>query len=180
MSEFLIIVDFLSRVLAVLLAVGGLLGFAFRRWVAGWIDASFKRKLDTELQSKAHQFSLALEEKKAALAEELAIQTERLRSKLTGELEQYKRTLDETFRRKAGVYDKQLAYYVTFSSEYGEIFAELFALDSGEWVHTLNNMQAGLGDTVRSAFLRKAHRRLIETKEKLAPLEPYMDTINVV
>ena len=117
-------------------------------------------------------------EKKTVLVQDLAAHTEGLRAKLTNELERYKRTLDEDFRRKAGVYDKQLAYYVTFSSEYSGIIAELYALD-GEWVETLNKMHSGLGGAMRTVFLSKAHRRLMEAQEKLNPLDPYMDTINV-
>src|SRR5277367_7203192 len=93
-SNLLIIIDFLSRTLAVLLAIGGILSFAFHRWIEAWIDARFKRRLDAELQSTGHQFSLALEEKKTALEEELTTHTEVLRARLTRELEEYKRNLD--------------------------------------------------------------------------------------
>ena len=66
-ANLIVILDFLSRAVALVLALGALIGFAFRHWVTAWIDARFKRQVDTELERLKHQFAMSLEEKKAEL-----------------------------------------------------------------------------------------------------------------
>ena len=115
------VINFLSQLFVIIIAVGGILGFLFRRFIGAWIDAFFKRRLDNEL-----------EEKKAALVSE----TERLKADLTRELETEKRKLDEKFRIRAQIAEKNLEAYQLFHVEYGAIVTDLlthsFTLTSNE------------------------------------------------
>jgi hypothetical protein len=174
MNDLVIFLDFLSRAFAVLLAIGGILGFFFRRWVGAWIDAHFKQKVDTELKSLEHQHSLALEEKKSSLAKELIIESEQLKAGIGKDLEREKRQLDEIFRRKTRIFDQKSSLYSTFEVEYSAIFAEMYALD-GKYMDKLNSTDPRLGNAIRESFLSKAHSRLVEAQQKLAPFQPFVE-----
>jgi hypothetical protein len=175
MHDLLIVLDFLSRAFAVMLAIGGILGFIFRRWVGAWIDAHFKRQVDTELRSFEHQFLLTLEDRKTALAKDLVTETEQLKIQLAKDLEREKREIDEEFRRRARLLDQQSSLYEVFELEYGAIFSELYALD-GDYIDDLNSIDPRLGNGVRDMYLSKAHRKLVEAQEKLAPYQVYVDS----
>lgn len=87
MDQLIILLDFLSRAFAVLLAVGAFLGFVFRKWVEEWIKARFKRQVDQELKDVEHKHAVALEEKRNTLAKDLNDYTEHLKTKLSAQFE---------------------------------------------------------------------------------------------
>jgi uncharacterized membrane-anchored protein YhcB (DUF1043 family) len=102
MTNLLVVLDFLSRAFAMILAVGALLGFVFRKFVSAWIDALFKRKVDSELETLKHQLATSLEERKAELNRHVTSEVETLKGRIAKEMEQEKRALDEEMRRNAG------------------------------------------------------------------------------
>jgi hypothetical protein len=76
------LLDIMSRALPVLLALSGIIAFVFREWIKKWIEAHFRKTVDSELELLRSQLSESLEGKKATLAKELAIQTETLKAQL--------------------------------------------------------------------------------------------------
>ncbi len=116
-GDLMVIFDFLSRAMAVALAIGAVLGFVLRYWIKAAIDTRFKRQLTIELEGCKNAFATSLEEKKAELTRDATLEIERLKNRLTKELEEDKRKLDEQARRDARRYDRTLAYYETFHLE---------------------------------------------------------------
>lgn len=174
MQDFSTIIDFISRVLTVLIAIGGVLSFLFRRWLGAWIDARFKRQIDKELKTLEHQFASEIEIQKAALAKEFASETERLKSSLATDLERAKRGLDEEYRRKATFFDSTAKLYETFRAGYMTIFTELHAMDTG-YIDIYNEAIPKLGDDLRDSNRRAIHRTLVELQEKLLPFQAYTE-----
>jgi hypothetical protein len=65
---FLEIVD---KIVALVLLVGGVAGFAFKAWIAEWIKNKFARAVGQELESYKHQLNRDLESYKGSLLREL-------------------------------------------------------------------------------------------------------------
>jgi hypothetical protein len=107
MDQLTIVLEFLSRAIALALAVGALLGFVFRRYVSAWIDAHFKRKVESEVKAIEHTFAVTLEEKKKALAAELNDETETLKNRLATQFERERHNLDEEFKNRARVFEER-------------------------------------------------------------------------
>ncbi|MGO9596242.1 MAG: hypothetical protein ACLQFT_03980 [Steroidobacteraceae bacterium] len=112
-STILTILDLVSQVFATILLVGGVLGFAFRKWIAASIDSHFTRKIALELEKVKHDFSRDIEHEKAQLIKDL---------------EAYKRQLDGGVRIASRVSDKKVEAYETYSFEFGRVLTDLQAL----------------------------------------------------
>jgi hypothetical protein len=125
MQTFLAILDFISRVISLALAIGAVIGFALKSWIEQWIKARFKRQLDLELEERKAGFAAALEEKKAEFARLLGTETETLKAKFTRDLEHEKRALDDKFRREERFTEGAASYYEAFSQEYQKFFITL-------------------------------------------------------
>jgi len=165
----MVVLDFLSRAFAVLLAIGGIIGFFTRHYIARRIDAHFAKKAATDHQ----HHMIELENKKAELAKDLATETEQLRSKLTKDLEREKRALDEEFRRTARKFDKNSSYYEIYEREFGAVMSELWALHSDYM--TKMNQEEPLAKAWRQMWLTRAHRMLVQSNENLALHGSYID-----
>ncbi|MGF6507532.1 hypothetical protein [Paraburkholderia sp. 32] len=175
MDVLIVVLDFLSRVITVLISLGALLGFGFRRWIGAWIDARFKRQVDSELKTLDHNLALALEDKKIALAKDMAVEIERLKSQYAFELDQKRRQLDNDFRKIARLSDAQSSLNETFTVGYTNIFSDLYALD-GEYINILNKIQPDFGKTMRDSYRAKAHRSLVELQRKLNEYASYTES----
>jgi Skp family chaperone for outer membrane proteins len=173
-NDLLILLDFLSRAVAVLLTISAVLGFAFRKFVNAWIDARFKRQVDTELETLRSQLAGNLEEKKSSLAREMNQEIETLKSEFALEIERKKHALDEHWRRDARIYDKNLAFYETYYFEYGQILNELWALQH-DFTAPYNKINPELGAQVRSQYVLKTHVQLGEANRKIEPLGAHVD-----
>jgi len=92
------VLDILSQAFAVILLIGGMIGFIFRKWIAASIDAHFKKQLENE------------------------------RARLTKDIESYKRQLDGRVRISSRVSDKKVETYEIYYAEYGRVLTELQAL----------------------------------------------------
>jgi hypothetical protein len=168
------LLDIMSRALPVLLALSGIIAFVFREWIKKWIEAHFRKTVDSELELLRSQLSESLESKKATLAKELAIQTETLKAQLTSSLEREKRALDEEFRRKAKLFDQRSAFYEAFSTGYGAVIVELHALN-GDYYNVLKEYPDLLAQ-LRKTYLARAHSMLMQADQNLKPHDPYVDS----
>lgn len=171
MPDVFTVLDFLSRFFAVLLAIGSILGFVFRKWIGAWIDARFKRQVDAELESVKYRFSSALEEKKNALAKQSTAELEQLKAKLAQDLEVSKRKLDEEFRRKSSQFDKTSLFYETFHVQFGDVISKLYA------IHFLDTKQPvlELWPTLRPAHVIEATQLLSKANSEIALHGGYLD-----
>ncbi len=174
MADLIVILDFLSRAMALILAIAAVLGFAFRKLVSGWIDARFKRQLDAELETLKHQLATSLEEKKAELTGKVASELENLKGRQAKDLERDKRTLDEQLRRDAALYDRQVGFYEAFDLEYGQVFAELWALQHG-FTTKLNALDPALGPAARGEYVRRVHSKLIQAEKNVELQSAFID-----
>lgn len=173
MDTLIVILDFLSRAIAIVLAIGGALAFVFQSIVKGWIDAYFKRRVETQLADKNHALSISLEEKKAALTKELTTEGEALKSRLMKDLEKHKRDLDEAYRRRQIIEQRSLQYFDDFSTGYGTIFVELYALQ-GNYFKPLESVSVEFVQELRSAMVLKIHQMLVQAQSKLGPSASYI------
>ena len=176
MPDVFTVLDFLSRAFAVLLAIGSILGFVFRKWIGAWIDARFKRQVDAELESIKYQFSSALEEKKSALAKQSTAELEQLKAKLSQDLEASKRKLDEEYRRKSARFDKASLFYETFHLQFGEVISKLFAI---HYVDIREPIPA-IWPTLRPVSIAEARKLLSEAQAAIQPHGAYLDKPDLV
>jgi hypothetical protein len=167
--DLIVVLDFLSRVIAVVLAIGGILGFFFRKTVGTWIETRFKASADAVLERYKGQLAESLEVKKATLAGEL----EQRKAQLTKELEQDKLLFSEKIRRNAYQFDKNTSFYETFDVEFSSVISELYALHA-DYIRKDEN--SPLIVEWRKIWLSRAHSMLIQADGKLALLGQYIDS----
>jgi hypothetical protein len=167
--DIITILDFLSRAMAVLLAVGAVLGFAFRKVIEAWIDTRFKAKADEALEGYKAQLAESLEFKKADLARQL----EEQKAKLTKDLEKDKQSLSEGIRREGYEFEKNRSYYEAFDLEFGTVISELYTLHADYMTKDSNNP---LVAQWREIWLSRSHAMLIEADKKLRALDQYIET----
>jgi len=168
------ILDIISKALPVLLVFSGIIAFLSREWIKKWIEAHFRRTVDAELENMKARLAESLEEKKAALSQDLARTTETLKAQLATTLERDKRALDEEFRRKARKFDQQAAYYEAFSIGYTTTIVELYALD-GDYYDAIKQYP-DLVAHARQLYLSRAHSLLMQAQQSLKDHEPYADS----
>jgi hypothetical protein len=175
MADLIVILDFLSRAMAVALAIGTVVGFALRHWIKAALDARFKRQIGIELEQHKHAFAVALEDKKAELTRQVTTDVETLKAGFAKDLEQQKRQFDEQARRDARIYDRRLAFYENFALEYGRVLVELWALQE-DFTAPLNTTEhPDLGAVMRKHFVLRAHAMLMQAEQKLDPDAAYVD-----
>lgn len=169
LHDLFVVLDFLSRVIALILAIGGILGFIFRRFIGTWIDTRFKAKADAALEKLKGELAGSLEVKKANLAREL----EEKKSQLVRELEHDKLRFGEEIRRGANQFDKNTSYYETYHTEFGSVISELYALHAD---YITKDEKNPLIVNWRKVWLLRAHRMLIQANEKLTLVGQYVDS----
>jgi len=168
-NDLIVILDFLSRAIALVLAIGGFIGFIFRKAVSTWIDTRFKAKADAALEGYKGQLAESLEAKKAVLAREL----EEKKAQLATDLERDKQLSSEAIRRKAHQFDKNTSFYETFDTEFGTVISELYALHS-DYITTKEHDPLVIA--WRQMWLDRAHKMLTQAHEKLRSQEQYIDS----
>ena len=162
LHDIFTLLDFLSRAMAVLLAIAGVVGFAFHKAIEAWIDTRFKAKADEALEGYKAQLAESLESKKA----ELARQLEEQKARLARDLERDKQSFTEGIRREAYEFDKNRSYYETFDLEFGTVISELYALHADYITKDPNNP---LVAQWRDIWLSRSHAMLIEADKSYAP-----------
>jgi len=178
MSELFVLLDFLSKAVALALTLAALFSVVFHKFVNAAIDAAFKRRVDAELEQLKAELASALEEKRPELSRKLASEVEAIRGQFARELEQEKQQLAEIGRREARIHDTNASYYEIFHFEYGRILVELQAMLQN-YRDAADNIQAGLGDKLRSALLLNLMDRLSKAQENISKVEHYVDVINI-
>jgi hypothetical protein len=169
LHDIFTLLDFLSRAMAVMLAIAGVVGFAFHKAIEAWIDTRFKAKADEALEGYKAQLAESLESKKA----ELARQLEEQKARLAKDLERDKQSFTEGIRREAYEFDKNRSYYETFDLEFGTVISELYALHADYITRDPNNP---LIAQWRDIWLSRSHAMLIEADKKLRALDQYIGT----
>jgi hypothetical protein len=166
MSTFIAVLDFISRVISLALAIGTVMGFVLKSWIEQWIKARFKRQLDFELEEHRAGFAAALEEKKAEFSRLVATETETLKATLAKELEHEKRALDDKFHREERFIEGTAAYYEAFSQEYERFFITLHLARSDRFANDIDK---------RRELMNQLLMQLLMIQEKLAERKSYVD-----
>lgn len=118
------VLEVASRVLALVVALGALLSFVFRRWIGAWIDAQFRTRVEEELGRQKHAFSVEIERERARLATE----AQRQKATLDEQKEAHRRMLDRDAMVRTRILASRLQTYEAFDKHFGDVVVDLHSL----------------------------------------------------